>query len=113
MSAIASDIPIGGIPAQFCCKDDESKYNACEEGELPPDCNAYSDILKEGCWVCINMLDPMGGSDCSQVSTGGCLQIIKPIEFDVDTDGDGENDAWSAVMAFEGKRVRIRGVAEE
>jgi cysteine-rich repeat protein len=114
MSQIASDIPMSGIPAQFCCKQDESMYDACGENEEPPDdCNAYSDVLKEGCWVCINMLDPMSGSDCSRVSEGGCLQIIKPIEFDVDTDGDSENDAWSAVMAFEGKRVRIRGVSEE
>ncbi len=36
-----------------------------------------------------------------------CFTVIEGVEFDVDTDGDGENDAWSVLFGFSTQRIRI------
>jgi cysteine-rich repeat protein len=106
-------LPISGRPAEFCCNDQGALYRQCDGDVVTPDCDGYNQVLLHGCWICVNMGDPMGGSDCSLYSTGSCVQIIKPIAYDVDTDDDGDKDAWSAVMGFEAKRIRMRGLTPE
>ena len=56
------------------------------------------------------MANPMAGVACSPGCTG--LQIVEGIEPDVDLDGDGTNDGYSTVMAFESIRIRVRGLTE-
>lgn len=115
MEPEAADLPVGDIEARFCCREDGGSYTPCPGGELTPECSSSADILRYGCLVCIDPLsgvNPMEGSSCENANPDTCIQIIKPIPYDVDTDNDGENDAWSAVMLFEGKRIRMRGVSE-
>jgi cysteine-rich repeat protein len=99
--------------ASICCKPDNTQYRSCAGGKKPPDCDTYADILKGGCTtVCFENLNILTMS--SPTCQAGCgYSIINPTEPDVDTDKDGKNDAYSAVFAFEGKRVRIAGTAEE
>jgi hypothetical protein len=99
--------------ASLCCKSDSTPYRSCANGKTPPNCDTYADVLKGGCTsVCfesINFLSPT-----TLTCQPGCgVTIIVPIEPDVDTNNDGTNDAYSSVFAFEGKRVRIAGLAEE
>jgi cysteine-rich repeat protein len=101
--------------AQMCCKTDGTQYRACSNGKTPPNCDTYADVLKGGCTtVCFDAAAAATGTMARPTCKPGCgLAIIVPIEADVDTDKDGTNDAYSSVIAFEGKRVRIAGVAEE
>ncbi len=112
MEPEAADIPVDDMQARFCCKETGGGYTPCPDGVLTPECSSSADILRYGCLVCIDIMNPTGGSSCENANPNTCIQIIRPIEYDVDTDDDGENDSWSAVMAFEGKRIRMRGVSE-
>jgi hypothetical protein len=107
----AADQPVGPEASGFCCREDGTGYRACPDNKLTEECDSNADVLRNGCWVCVGLdLTP----DCSRMTgAGGCIQIIKPIPYDVDTDQDGKADAWSAVLAYEGKRIRVRGVSEE
>jgi hypothetical protein len=40
-----------------------------------------------------------------------CFKIINGIEFDVDSDNDGEFDTWSVIFGFDAIRTRIYDVA--
>lgn len=101
--------------ASMCCKTDGTQYRSCDNGKTPPNCDTYADVLKYGCTtVCFDATAAAAGTITRPTCQPGCgLAIIVPIEPDVDTDKDGANDAYSSVIAFEGKRVRIAGVAEE
>jgi cysteine-rich repeat protein len=101
--------------ASMCCKTDNTKYRSCANGKTPPDCDTYADVLKGGCTtVCFTAATTATSSFSRPTCQPGCgLAIVVPIEPDVDTNADGTADAYSSVIAFEGKRVRIAGVAEE
>jgi cysteine-rich repeat protein len=125
-----------GPAASMCCKnragashDNETgeghgKYRECTEGKTPPnDCDSITQLIREGCTACIDLTGDItqiastvtggSGSDCGMMTTNpsNCFQIIKSTDFDVDTDGDGTNDAWSVVFGFDTMRVRIFDVA--
>jgi cysteine-rich repeat protein len=99
--------------ASICCKSDNTQYRSCSDGKTPPNCDTYADILKGGCTtVCFENMNIF--STAMPTCQAGCgTTVIVPIEPDVDTDKDGVNDAYSSVIAFEGKRVRIADIAEE
>ncbi len=101
LDAIALDATFGDP----CCPITVESYDKCEEGEMPPDCDSFYDLLLGGCRV-----HPLNLGQCD---SGISFSVIYPTEPDVDSDGDGENDAYSAMIAFEGRRARIRGVLEE
>jgi len=105
------EVPLQAVLADLCCRADGSTFRACEGGVVTDQCDSVRDLFQEGCLWCPDMQNPTAGSDCSRVSSGQCLQMMAPIAHDVDTDGNAENDAWSLVIAFEGKRVRVRGVS--
>jgi hypothetical protein len=107
--------PIDDDLAMMCCKTDGTQYRSCANGKAPPNCDTYADVLKGGCTtVCFDAAAAAAGTMTMPTCQPGCgLAIIVPIEPDVDTDKDGTNDAFSSVIAFEGKRVRLAGVAEE
>jgi cysteine-rich repeat protein len=125
-----------GPAASMCCKNRASiphdnqtgeghgKYRECTEGLNPPDdCDSISLLIRDGCTACINLSGDIAsiastvtggsGSDCGMMDSApaNCFQIIKSTDFDVDTDGDGTNDAWSVVFGFDTMRVRIFDVA--
>lgn len=101
LDAIALDATL----ADRCCPISVESYERCGEGEMPPDCDSFYDLLRGGCRV-YPLLAP------GQCDSGISFSVIYPTEPDVDSDGDGENDAYSAMIAFEGRRARIVGVSE-
>jgi hypothetical protein len=108
--------PIDDELAQICCKTDNTRYRSCSNGsKTPPNCDTYQDVLKNGCTtLCVDPTSITAGTMPSATCQPGCgLTIIAPIEADVDTDKDGKNDAYSSVIGFEGKRIRIAGIGEE
>ena len=111
LSAMKSMPLFSGIE-QFCCTAEGGTYRGCSEGVSPPDCDSLGDILLGGCNVCISLANsPIPNVEC----TPGCrgYLIVEPIKPDVDLDGDGKEDGFSTVMAFESIRVRTRGVTEQ
>ncbi len=92
-----------------CCKEAGGAYRVCEEGDVVgEDCDSVLDLFLEGCIVCIG---PELSADCDN-----CLfsfEVIRATPLDVDTDEDGENDAYSMVVGIEGKRARVVGVDPE
>jgi hypothetical protein len=94
---------------EACCRKDGGSYRPCPGGEPGPDCDTFSDVIQNGCYICFDPFNPTGGG-CSP----GCgFPVIEAIEPDVDTDGDGEMDSYSTVIAFEGRRVRVAGITME
>jgi hypothetical protein len=41
-----------------------------------------------------------------------CFDVVRGIDFDVDSDDDGEKDSWSVLLGFETERIRIYDVAK-
>jgi cysteine-rich repeat protein len=127
-----------GPIATMCCKNRSGsthnnqkgagggKYRPCGEGQTPPnDCDSISQLIHDGCTVCLNMSDMTGimasvtgdsGSDCTLMDSApsNCFQIINGIDFDVSSSGEGgELDTWSVVFGFDAMRVRLYDVAVE
>jgi hypothetical protein len=103
-------MPIAEQAASACCKKTGGGYRACAEGQEPPDCDTMVDVILNGCYVCFDPFNTTGEEQC----TPGCgFPVVEAIDPDVDLDGDGENDAFTTVMAFEGIRIRVRGISEE
>ena len=102
-------------------------YRGCAPGDVVGvDCDTQADILQYGCSVCINVDNinlenpsemgqggPMGGSDCNLLveNPDSCFTIIQGIDFDVDANGDGENESWSSLFGFDARRARLYGVS--
>ncbi len=106
-------MPLFAAAQGICCDKDGANYVGCQEGQNPPDdCSSIGDVLLGGCKVCLaNPLDPMAGFACAPGCAG--LQVVEPIEPDADLDGDGVNDGFTTVMAFESIRIRVRDLTEE
>ncbi len=101
-SPVTSDPTEGGI----CCKAAGGAYRICEEGDVPGvDCDSTLDLFIGGCILC----NLEGNCDSCPIP----FEVIRPTPLDVDTDGDGEEDAYSIVVGIEGKRVRVVGVDPE
>jgi cysteine-rich repeat protein len=102
---MTSDTQRGGI----CCKSTGGTYDPCLEGEKPgADCNSQLDLFRYGCKICLSATFSI---DCSNCANG--IEIIRPIEMDVDTNNDGQNDAYSIVVAIEGERVHALGIQKK
>jgi cysteine-rich repeat protein len=101
LGAIALDASLGDA----CCPIAVDSYRKCEAGEQPPDCDSFYDLLKGGCKVY-----PLNLGQCDGLIS---FTVVFPSEPDVDANKDGVKDAYSAVIAFEGRRARIVGVAEK
>lgn len=114
-----------GPMASFCCRsrgpERATKYRSCEEGdELGVDCDSISLLIQQGCTVCIDLTDISSiasvleeGSNCDLMDDNPeqCFKIINGIDFDVDSDNDGEYDTWSVLFGFDAIRARIYDVA--
>ncbi len=100
------------IPTNFvdsCCRWDETSYRECEGGIVTEECDSMADLYLGGCLFCLEgTATPI--DDCSRMYDEyvTCYTIFASQPYDVDTDGDEINDAWSAAYAFEGKRVSLR-----
>ncbi len=89
-----------------CCKAAGGSFDVCEEGDVPGvDCDALLSLFTEGCTLCVS---PALQLDCNNCAYP--FEVIRPTQPDVDTDGDGENDAYTLVVAMEGIRVESLGV---
>jgi cysteine-rich repeat protein len=107
-----------------CCKNrgDEigKPYRSCDNGVLTDQCESVADLIRQGCTVCLDtssiedMLNGSGNScDLMETDSAACFTLLSGIEYDVDSDGDGENDSWSALFGFETERIRIYAAEEE
>ncbi len=88
------------LPEAFLvlCLDQFGQFTPCAEGQNPRDgeCDSVLDLFKIGC------------SDFA-----GAITFLTPVgEPDVDSDGDGENDAYSAVVRVSAERVKVVGVMD-
>lgn len=91
-----------------CCKAAGGSYDVCQEGDVPgEDCDAMLSLFKEGCTVCVSSSLQLDCNDCDYA-----FEVIRPTEPDVDTDGDGENDAYTLVVGIQGMRIRSLGAKE-
>jgi cysteine-rich repeat protein len=98
---LTSSYDSGGI----CCKSEGGRYRVCQAGQTPGvDCDSQLDLFRSGCKICLNGTT----IDCDNCANG--MEIIRPVQMDIDTNDDGEPDAYSIVVAVEGKRVRSLGV---
>ncbi len=107
----------------MCCKNrghnSGKPYPYCETRLITEQCDSLLDLVDfvhEGCTICSDPSSPfMNDPSCELMETNpdACATIIKGIEFDVDSDGDGENDSWSALFGFETQRVRIYDVEQQ
>jgi cysteine-rich repeat protein len=101
-----------GSPLAICCKADATKFDQCNTaaGDVPgKNCDTFLDIMKYGCKICMKSLAdgvPLCGSACDTEP----IEIIRATQPDVDVDGDGAKDAYSAVIAAEAVRVRVTGI---
>jgi hypothetical protein len=78
----------------------------CEEGDVPgEDCDSTLAIFTDGCTIC---LSSSLSTDCDNCDYA--FEVIRPTQPDVDTDGDGENDAYTIVVAMQGMRIKSLGV---
>jgi cysteine-rich repeat protein len=112
--------PAGGLR---CCKnrgaDAGSTYRACQDGVLTDQCDSFADLIRQGCAVCFYSPDPSSilqmdnSCELMQSDPASCQTIISGVDFDVDTDGDGVNDAWSVMFGFDAERIRISGLADK
>jgi len=95
------------VPANpICCKSQNTNYRECENGIVTDECDSMADVYLGGCFICFSS-NPL--SDVFHCSLDGyCSSLIVSAPYDVDTDGDEINDAWSVAYAFEGKRVSVR-----
>jgi cysteine-rich repeat protein len=100
------NIPLSSQIADVCCNKYGEKYRGCADGEEPGvDCATLADLLEGGCSVFFAL--PSG--TCGDPETDLRRWIVYPVQADVDTDDDGENDSFSAAFAFEATRVRVAG----
>lgn len=115
--------PIDVLITFYCCKADGSPFIPC--GPEQEECDSMADIVENGCNLCTSVtlaeaiLGVANGTltalDLTAECTPGCqgIPLTLGIEPDVDLDGDGINDGYTTVMAFEGMRIHPRGMAEE
>ncbi len=123
---------IEGSEDAYCCSSEDSKrgirkYDACPPDDPDGDCDNTYDIVENGCVICINNItlsqitsgqittDDLISDDCGGGDFSDCLsvlEVVRPSPADIDTDGDGENDAMSIVLGVEGVRVRSLGIEE-
>lgn len=106
-----------------CCKNNGdaigTSYRYCLNEQSPDQCDSVGDRIHQGCSICLEAnLD--GGSfplqaECATMLSdpSRCTTVIKGIDFDVDTDGDGVNDSWSVLLGFETQRVRVYNVSAQ
>jgi cysteine-rich repeat protein len=97
----------------YCCNAEGEPYDECLEGETPSvDCDSFLDVMENGCMLCDLAAFTSGGRpSCDDCDSFG-LNIIYPTPPDIDTDGDGEEDAYSLLISAQGVRVRVTGVKE-
>jgi len=72
------------------------------------DCDSFLDLMQNGCTACLESVssgEAICGSTCQN-----SVEMLRATDPDVDLNGDGTNDAYSAVIAVEGVRVRVTGV---
>jgi cysteine-rich repeat protein len=96
-------IPLDATLGEVCCPIVDTEYKRCEVGMLPPDCVSFYDLMRGGCRIL-----PFSLGQCDE---GPAFSVIHPTEPDIDNDGDGVNDAYSALIGFEGERARLVGVS--
>lgn len=90
-----------------CCSAQNEKYHACEEGDIPgEDCDSILDIISHGCFICISSLAISDSCDDCDAN----FEVIRGESPDIDVDGDGENDAYSIVIAAQATRVTSLGI---
>ncbi len=104
-----------------CCKNrggnSGSPYRLCGESMPPTECDSLSSLIQEGCTICPGSSDISEEShadahcDLMKTDPSSCFSIINGTEYDVDTDGDGKNDRWSALFGFDTERIRIYDVS--
>lgn len=107
-----------------CCKNRGDQvgmpYRNCEYGESTDQCEFVSDLIRQGCTSCfrdssfpdiLSLGDP--ACDLMKTKPEACFTIINGIDYDVDSDGDGVADSWSALFGFETQRIRIYDVREK
>lgn len=104
----------------LCCSSADSprgvgKYTTCSTDDPDEDCDNVADLVINGCVICIDMSAPSFVSeDCGNGKFENCFgnpfEIVSATSPDIDTDGDGEEDALSIVFGVEGVRVRSLGV---
>lgn len=112
-----------GPMATLCCKNRGDQfgmpYRYCHDGVLTDQCESVADLVHQGCSVCIDETDDVNIADLLEQQTDchlmqenpdSCIPIINGVDSDVDTDGDGVNDSWSALFGFATQRVRIYDV---
>jgi len=115
--------PIDMLITFYCCKADGSPFIPC--GPEQEECDSMADIVANGCNLCTSVTlaeaiigvanGTLTAIDLTAECTPGCqgIPLTLGIEPDVDLDGDGTNDGYTTVMAFEGMRIHPRGMAEE
>jgi len=119
---------VEGTENALCCSSPESangirKYRACPADDPDGDCESEADIVTNGCVICVKDfadiegfdVNDMVSTDCGGGDFGDCsslFEVVHPSPPDIDTDGDGENDALSIVLAVEGVRVRSLGAKD-
>jgi hypothetical protein len=105
----------------YCCRADGEPYDECFEGDTPSvDCDSFLDVMENGCLLCDLLAFTSGGEpscgDCIDPETNrpktSSLNVIYPTPPDIDTNGDGEEDAYSLLISAQGVRVRVDGVKE-
>jgi hypothetical protein len=100
-------------------------YRFCENGVLTDQCDSLADLIQHGGPVCIDLenIDDLYTSllewmevdvNCyrKQGFSRLCFYVVRGIDFDVDSDGDGVNDSWSVLLGYETYRIRIYDVAQ-
>jgi hypothetical protein len=99
-------IPVSSQIADVCCSKEGEKYQACSSETVTESCDSLVDVLTGGCGVFPNL----GSGICGEPETEFRQWIVPPVNMDVDSDSDGENDSFSAVFAFEATRVGVSDV---
>jgi cysteine-rich repeat protein len=97
-------------PLSICCKADGTKFTACQAGQTPGvGCDSFLTVIQKGCTACLDSVST-GKAMCGNECTSSSVEVVRATDPDVDLNGDGTNDAYSAVIAVEGVRVRTTGV---
>lgn len=113
--------------SSHCCKsrgdDMGSPYRYCEDDILTDECDSVADMIRQGCNICFDMvrsgrsieinLDYDDPCELMNTNPDPCYTLLRGIDYDADTDGDGVNDSWSALFGFNAVRTRIYDVELE